>query len=103
MDTETVRWLSTLIIANVIAWSVLMFSVKSLLNRAKHTEEKSDELIDMHHNADENGFGTVALLAAVEHSEERRGRSSRELVHYMRWFVEKASGIKPPPFVDSGE
>jgi len=86
MDSETVKWISGLIIVNVTAWSVAMGMIKTLLNCAKHTEEKTDLVIEMHNNADK-----VA---------EANDRHARELVYYMKWFVKTTTGKEPEPFID---
>jgi len=96
MDSETVKWISGLIIVNVTAWSIAMGMIKTLLSRAKHTEDKTDEMIHMHNHADDYGFGTVQLKKAME----ANARHGRELVYYMRWFVEESTGQKPPPYID---
>lgn len=96
MDAETIKWLTTIIIGNVVFWSVVMGILKTLLGRAKHTEEKTDKIIHMHLNADDYGFGTVKLAKSFEANE----RHGRELVHYMKWFVKETTGKDPEPFID---
>ena len=91
VDTGIPEWLTGMVIANVVAWSVLLGMVRVLLNRAKHTEIKTDQFVKKHDR----------LILNLQKAEEERARSGRELVHYMRWMVEKMTGQKPDPFVDT--
>jgi len=107
VDTGIPEWITGIIIANVVAWSVLLGMVSRLLNRVKHTEHKTDQsltyhkkLIEMHEHADEYTFGTGTLVSEIRAMNKDQRRSNRELIHLMSWFVEQTVGKKPPPYND---
>ena len=86
MDNEILEWLMGFAIANVVAWSVLLGMVRTLLNRAKHTEDKTDE-----------GLGHLEGLKSLK---TEQARTNREFLYYIKWAVEEVAGSKPPPYVD---
>jgi len=82
-------------------------ALKILMNRSKHIEAKADkslnkhdQVIHMHNNPDDFGFGSTKVSTEMVELRRETSRSNRELAHYMRWFVSEMSGKTPPPFVD---
>ncbi len=58
------------------------------------------KLLDMHENPDAHDFGTKKTNQLLEVSVKEQTLLLKQMVHYMRWYVETATGQEPPPFVD---
>ena len=93
------------ILAPAVAWAasmtVMMLGMKQ---RQSHCLKCHDEMLKMHKNADQYGFGTVSLRAKQEHSEtimarliEDNTRAMKALTHYIVWFIKETTDKDPPP------
>ena len=86
VNTEVVIALSTA----VTAWGVY---VTFALRR----------LVWMHEHADQTKFGTVGLKSVIDGNSraiKANTRTSKELIHYVRWaYTQRNGGEGPPPFV----
>lgn len=87
MDIEIIKWIAGVLVVPSIVFG---FIVCSLLRDIKRG---TDKLLEMHHNADKYGFGTVSL---GEFLREMRD-SFKDQNYYMKWMVEEMVGKKPPP------
>ena len=87
LDTAVLAWSLALLMPMAVAWCTSVFL---LLRDIKKT---SDQLLHMHINADDSGFGTNSTNKMIE--DLRRGM--REFIHYTRWTAKEMTGKEPPP------
>lgn len=98
-------WVLGVLLVPAIGWAL---TVTVLLWGAKARQTEClgchAEMLKMHRNADEYGFGTVALRARLERDQEvfkrlieDNTRAMREVAHYIRWWIESQTGKTPPP------
>ena len=91
MSEETQGWAFNIFFSVCVpAWAIWSIWTTVRLNAIK---ARCDELLNMHNNADEHGFGTKTLT-----------RQSLKLAHWMKasafwtkWAAEEATGKKAPP------
>lgn len=58
------------------------------------------KLLQMHEDPDAHNFGTKRTNELLEVSVKEHTLLLKQMVHYMRWYVETATGKEPPPFID---
>ena len=121
MPLEVFLWIAGILIPFAVIWCVAMvlllrnmkrtgdelmamhkqagignYNSIAIIRKVNHIEEVSDELLTMHKDANGFGFGTVGL---GENFRDARS-TQKQLVHYLKWFVEKQVGEEPPPLLD---
>ncbi|MEK0325750.1 MAG: hypothetical protein QQN63_08600 [Nitrosopumilus sp.] len=81
-----------------LGWAITAMSMLGSMKR------DCSKLIWMHENADDCGFGTIALRQAFRESSirtdrliENNTRATNNLTHYIVWFIKETSGKEPPP------
>ena len=90
LESSVVLWILAILVPMALSWCTTVFI---LLRDIKRT---SDRLLDMHINADREGFGTVEIQA----SQEDIQHALRALVHYIKWTAQELTGKIPPPPID---
>ena len=60
----------------------------------------SAKLLEMHQDPDAHDFGTRRTNELLEVSVKEHTLLLKQMVHYMRWYVQTATGKEPPPFID---
>lgn len=93
------------VLTPLVAWAIaLSMMLSGMKNRQVECLKCHSEMLNMHRNADEFGFGTVALRSTQERDQNRleqliadNTRALREVSHYIRWSIENTTGKKPPP------
>lgn len=56
----------------------------------------TSELLKMHKEPDEYGFGTGAQTKVIEDNT----KAFQALTHYLIWFMKETTGKVPPPHLD---
>ena len=87
MSLEVFLWIAGILIPFAVVWCI---AVILLLRNMKRT---GDELMAMHRDANGFGFGTIGLGKNFREARQ----TQKELVHYLKWFVENQTGEVPPP------
>jgi len=85
----------------ILGWGInLTWDVKT-------TKRATADLIDMHQNSDEHGFGTGNTNTKIDQTRDEMTKcvtsnthAIKTLTHYIRWFTEKQSGEVPPPPIE---
>ncbi len=90
-----------------IGWPIARWFLRLGAMVAKAQREVS-KMLAMHEHADDFGFGTeetnqliMANREMVKTMTADNRRGMKELVHYIKWFVEVQTGEKPPPYVEN--
>lgn len=105
LTPSTALWVMGMLIMPGIGWAIWLTNILVGLRRQQTESMKCHvELLNMHKNADEFGFGTVGLKAAQDKASSRTDRliedntrAMHALTHYIVWFIKETSGKAPPP------
>lgn len=86
-EVQLLLWVMGVAFVPVLTWSI------AVLWMVRDIKRGTDKLIAMHENADAEGFGTKELLEL----QRDFAQCLHELVHYVKWGIEKQTKMKPPP------
>lgn len=79
----------------------LVLWAKGCNQKLKDVHDMVVELLQMHKEPDQYEFGTGATNLMLKQMMEENARAMRELIHYMKWYVEETTGKKPEPYMDA--
>lgn len=105
LTPQVALWVLGIMLMPTIGWALYITNVLSRI-RARQADCMNchNEMLKMHHNPDEYGFGTISLRATHERDQNRlekliddNTRALREVAHYIRWSIENTTGKKAPP------
>lgn len=86
---EVLLWVMGATIVPLIGWAVFMS------NLACQTRKDCSKLVEMHEKPDDYGFGTIKTSQQLLDNT----RAVAQLTHYIKWFAEKSTGEKAPPYI----